>query len=135
MDWMTVLTYSLPPAFLVQLFNWLFNRQMNKAKGEQGAVEALMRINDNLSSLVERQSYDNKNLFIQCTNLRRAATKCNDCRYVSICPVVAELRKHKAYNQPEQPVPRSRQRNGEVDYDREALNGSQVTGIPPPGFD
>lgn len=130
MDWMSLITYSLPPAFLVQFLNWILNRRVNRARGEQGAVEAFIQINKDLSEMVKQQSDENKRLFIQCTNLRRAATLCNSCRYSSICPVLRELRRQQARNKGAGHP--TGQRDGEVSSNNETLEGSFLSGIPPP---
>lgn len=130
MDWMSLITYSLPPAFLVQFLNWFLNRRVNRARGEQGAVEAFIQINKDLSDMVKQQSDENKRLFIQCANLRRAAALCNSCRYASICPVIRELRRQQARD--ERTGHSAGQRDGEVSNNGETLEGSFLTGIPPP---
>lgn len=130
MDWMALITYSLPPAFLVQLINWVLNRKVNRAKGEQGAVEALMRVNADLSEIFQKQSDENKKLFIQCANLRRVAAMCNGCRYASICPALAELRRQQKSNQREAYA--NRQRCGTPNDSDNPLNGAPVAGRPPP---
>lgn len=135
MDWLALITYSLPSGFLFTIITAVASRELYKAKKEQGSVDALKEVITDLSEMLKQQSDENKKLFIQCTLFRRANAKCNDCRYVSICPSLAELRRQQAYSQPERTKPHERQRYREVNNNNEALDGAQITGIPPPESD
>lgn len=132
MDWFSLITYSLPSGFLFTIITAVASRELYKAKKEQGSVDALKEVIADLSEMLKQQSDENKKLFIQCTLFRRANAKCNDCRYVSICPALAELRKQQAHAGPGRTTLHERQRHGEVGNNDEALDGAQITGIPPP---
>lgn len=126
--WMELLQWALPAGFLGSVITWLFSRSLAKAKENQQWMEAYNKMLTDQSEMLKQQSNENKKQFESLVFLRRALARCNDCRYIGICPVAAELRKQKGC----EGNPHKRQYGGADHNHCEALEGEIVSGKPPP---
>lgn len=121
--WMDLLQWALPSGFIGALITWMANRGKRETDSLERLLDALNRQSDDISNLYKELGY-----------IRRAVEKRNACRYLAMCPVDVELRKTKGFNQ-QSHSPRERQREGDGNYNSEAIDGTVIAGKPPPGFE
>lgn len=90
---LNILTYALPPAFAVQLLNWLRNRRLSKARNG-GDIDAAYLDNINLlrEELIKIQD-ENRKLYKVVARLDRTVARATACRHWNNCPIRNELQK------------------------------------------